>query len=223
MKKLLMIAVLSASALVAGESAAKVGVVNFATCVTDSKYGKQEQSSFESMKKQMTTLIEDNEKQLREISEKFQDKDYLDGLSPDAEEELKVKFRNLSEELNRYQQQYYQVLNQANYKLIQSMGKNINSAAEKVAANKGINMVVNQEACFYCLPSLDITAEVIKEMDKNFELDVKKLASAAPAAPAEKAVEKDAKKPVATPAPADKQDAKKAAAAPAAEKTEAKK
>lgn len=211
MKKLLAIAVLAAGSLVAGESPAKVGVVNFGTCVTDSKYGKQEQTSFESMKKQMTTLIEDTEKQLREISEKFQDKDYLDGLSPEAEEEMKVKFRNLSEELNRYQQQYYQVLNQANYKLIQTMGKNINTAAEKVAANKGINMVVNQEACFYCLPSLDITSEVIKEMDKNFELDAKKIATA-PAPAAAPAAEKDAKKQVAAPAPAEKQEAKKAEA-----------
>lgn len=187
MKKLLAIAALATGSLFAGESATKVGIVNFATCVTDSKYGKQEQSSFESMKKQMTTLIEDTEKQLRDLSEKFQDKDYVDGLSPEAEEELKVKFRNLSEELNRYQQQYYQVLNQANYKLIQAMGKNINTAAEKVASNKGINMVVNQEACFYCLPSLDITADVIKEMDKSFDQDAKKIASAQPA-------EKDAKK-----------------------------
>lgn len=178
MKKLLAIAVLAAGSLFAAESAAKVGIVNFATCVTDSKHGKQEQASFESMKKQMTTLIEDTEKQLRDLSEKFQDKDYIDGLSPEAEEELKVKFRNLSEELNRYQQQYYQVLNQANYKLIQTMGKSINAAAEKVAGSKGINMVVNQEACFYCLPSLDITADVIKEMDKSFDQDAKKIASA---------------------------------------------
>lgn len=179
MKKLFMTAILAAGSLVAAESTTKVGIVNFGICVTDSKYGKQEQTSFESMKKQMTTLIEDHEKQLREISDKFQDKDYLDGLSPEAEEELKVKFRTLSEELNRYQQQYYQVLNQAQYKLIQAMGKNINSAAEKVAASKGINMVVNQEVCFYSLPSLDITADVIKEMDKTFDADTKKIAASA--------------------------------------------
>jgi len=180
MKNLFAIALLVAGSLMASESSGKIGIVNFGTCVTDSKYGKQEQTSFESMKKQMTSLIEDSEKQLRGISEKFQDKDYLDGLSPEAEEEFKVKFRNLSEELNRYQQQYYQGLNQANYKLIQVMGKNINVAAEKVATQKGINMVLNQEVCFYCLPTLDVTSDVIKEMDKNFDVEAKKTNTTSP-------------------------------------------
>lgn len=198
MKKLFILVLLTAGILSAAENSAKVGSVNFGTCVTDSKYGKQEQASFEAMKKQMTTLIEDTDKQSKNLSEKLQDKDYVDGLSPEAEEELKMKLQTLGEELGRYQQQYYQVLNQANYKLIQTMGKNINLAAEKVAGNKGINMVVNQEACFYCLPSLDITSDVIKEMDKSFEQEAKKVAAASlsaektPAAE-EKAVEKETK------------------------------
>lgn len=174
---------LTTGALYAADPAPKVGIVNFSTCVTDSKVGKQEQVSFESLKKQMTTLVEDTEKQLRDLSEKFNDKDYLDGLSPDAEAEMKAKYQTLSEELGRYQNQYYQVLQQANYKLLQTVGGNINSAAEKVASGKGINMVVNKEACFYYLPALDITSDVIKEMDKNFDLDTKKQAAATAPAP----------------------------------------
>src|SRR5579871_5648379 len=85
-----------------------IGVVNFATCITDSKLGKKEQESFESLKKQMATLVEDTEKQMNEIATKFNDPEYLDGLSPEAEEEMKIKFRTLNEELNRYQNQYYQ-------------------------------------------------------------------------------------------------------------------
>lgn len=184
---------LTTGALFAADPAPKVGIVNFTTCVTDSKVGKQEQSSFESLKKQMTTLVEDTEKQLRDLSEKFNDKDFLDGLSPDAEAEMKVKFQTLSEELGRYQNQYYQVLQQANYKLLQTVSGTINSAAEKVASGKGLNMIVNKEACFYYLPALDITSDVIKEMDKNFELDAKKQAAA----------------PAPTPAPAEKVEAKR--------------
>ena len=44
-----------------------IGVVNFATCITDSKAGKKEQENMESMRKQMSTLIEDTEKELREM------------------------------------------------------------------------------------------------------------------------------------------------------------
>jgi outer membrane protein len=163
------------------ESTQNYGVVNFGTCVSDSKLGKQEQASFEGLKKQMTTLLEDTEKQLNELSTKFNDPEYLDGLSPEAEEELKVKFRTLSEELNRYQNQYYQVMNQANMKVMQTLATSINTASEKVAKDKKLLMVVNKDACFYFTPGLDVTGLVVAEMDKSFETK-KPIVQAEPAA-----------------------------------------
>lgn len=150
-----------------------IGVVNFATCITESKAGKKEQENMESMRKQMSTLIEDTEKELREIATKFEDTEYLDSLSPKAEEELKVKFQTLQEDLGRYQNQFYQVLNHANYQMIQKMSTTISKAAEKVASQKKLDYVMNKEACFYIRPDLDVTTMVIGEMDKNYELDSK--------------------------------------------------
>lgn len=172
------------------EAAQSFGIVNFGTCVSDSKLGKQEQASFETLKKQMSTLLEDTEKQLNELSAKFNDPEYLDGLSPEAEDELKNKFRALSEEMNRYQNQYYQVMNQANMRIMQVMANNINTASEKVANAKKLNMVVNKDACFFYNPSLDITNLIIAEMDKGFaEAEAKKQTAAAekPAAAAPEA------------------------------------
>jgi len=177
------------TAAFAAPDAANVGIVNFSTCISDSKLGKQEQASFESLKKQMTTMLEDTEKQLNEISAKFNDADFLDGLSPEAEEELKVKFRTLNEELSRYQNQYYQVLNQANMRIIQTLSTSINGAAEKVAKNKNLTMVLNKDACFFYSPALEITPLIVAEMDRNFDQDGKKQA-AAPAPAEASAVEK---------------------------------
>lgn len=162
------------TAAFSAETAPNMGVVNFSTCVSDSKLGKQEQSSFEALKKQMSTLLEDTEKQLSELSAKFNDPEYLDGLSPEAEEELKNKFRVLNEDLNRYQNQYYQVMNQANMRIIQTLSTSINAASEKVAKDKKLSMIGNKDALFYFTPGLDVTAAVIAEMDKNFEAEAKK-------------------------------------------------
>ncbi len=164
---------LSVGAL-AAEPTPVMGIVNFATCVTDSKFGKQEQSSFETLKKQMANLLEETDKQLQEISAKLEDTEYLDGLSPEAEEELKVKFRTLNDDLGKYQNQYYQVLNQANMRIIQTIGASINTAAEKVAKEKKLNMVINKEACFFYSPKLDITPLVVAEMDRTFDQEAKK-------------------------------------------------
>lgn len=168
-----------------------IGVVNFANCVAKSKVGQKEQAGFENIKKQMGKLLEDTDTQLRAISEKLNDAEYLDGLSPQGEEELKIKFRSLSEELSRYQNQYYQILNQANMQLLQSLSGTVNQAAKTVANNKEIDLVVNQEAFFYFTDQLDITEQVIEQMDKMYEKELEKVAEAAktPAAPAGKTAE----------------------------------
>ena len=62
-----------------------IAVVDFKACVEKSKLGLQEQASLESMKKQMETILQEKEKKLTELSAKFNDLDYLDSLSPDAE------------------------------------------------------------------------------------------------------------------------------------------
>jgi len=176
---ILLAAVGLSTAAFAAPDTSNVGIVNFSSCITDSKLGKQEQASFESLKKQMTSMLEETEKQLNEISSKFNDPDYLDGLSPEAEEELKVKFRTLNEELSRYQNQYYQVLNQANMRIVQTLSNSINTAAEKVAKNKHLTMVLNKDACFFYTPALEVTSLVVAEMDRTFEQDGKKQAAAA--------------------------------------------
>lgn len=153
----------------APEGQQSIGVVNFAQCVTESKMGKQEQASFEAMKGQMTKSLEELEKQITEISAKFNDQEYLESLNPKAEEELKTKFRALNEELARNQNQYYQLLNQANMRIIQTIQEQINQASEKIAKEKKLNMVVNKEAVFFYTPTLDVTPDVIAQMDKQFE------------------------------------------------------
>lgn len=176
MRKLFISAALSLSFFAISATAAEnplIGVVNFATCITESKAGKKEQENMESMRKQMSTLIEDTEKELREIATRFEDTEYLDSLSPKAEEDLKVKFQTLQEDLNRYQNQFYQVLNHAQYQMMQKMSGNISKAAEKVAAEKHLDYVMNKEACFYIRSDLDVTSLVINIMDKDFELDTK--------------------------------------------------
>lgn len=200
---------LAGNAFAASDPAPSMGIVNFATCITDSKVGKHEQASFEALKKQMATLLEDTEKQMTEISNKFSDSEYLDGLSPEAEEEMKAKYRALNEELARYQNQYYQVLNQANMKLIQVMSSNINTAAEKVAKDKKLTMIVNKDACFFYNPQLEITSAVIAEMDRTFKPEENKAPAAQPtpaAAPAAATapVENDSKAATAQAAPAEK-------------------
>jgi outer membrane protein len=153
----------------ASEKLPSIGIVNFTTCIQESKFGKQEQESLEHIRNQLQKSIEDVHKQLSDTVAKLQDNDYLDTLNPEAEKELKMKFQTLNEELNRYQGQYYQIMQQANMKLVQTMNDRINQASELVAKKEKIALVINREAAFHFSEALDITKKVIDELDKRFE------------------------------------------------------
>jgi len=146
-----------------------IGIVNFKICVENSKVGKKEQQHFESMKKQMEDMLVEKEKSLNEIATKFNDPDYLDSLSPEAEAEMKHKFRTLSQELQQHQNQYYQVLNQENFKIIQKIGEHITEASKVVAKNKNLDMVLNEEMAFFHTDALDISNDVVKVMDQLYK------------------------------------------------------
>lgn len=152
-------------------AAPRIGVVNFAQCVTDSKNGKKEQASFESLKNQMTALIEETENQLKDLSTKLNDQEYMESLSKEAQEELANKFRGLSDEMGRYQNQYYQVLNQANMRLLQNLHSQIQDAAKEVANQQKLDMVINKEAFFFHQNQYEVTNQVIDEMNRRFEIE----------------------------------------------------
>lgn len=152
----------------------KFAVVNFRKCIESSKQGKQHQTSFEGMKSQMESLLQQKEKAITELNAKLNDSDYLDGLTKEAENELKHKFRVLTQEYTQAQQQFMQTLQQANLKIIEMMHTDVAKASAEVARVKGFTGVFNEESFFFFEPALDVSELVITEMNKAHEIEQKK-------------------------------------------------
>lgn len=148
-----------------------IGFINFKKCLEQSKQGQQEKNAFEALKNQMGETLEKSDKELSSLAKKLNDQDYLDGLSEKAEEELKQKFQNLSQEYARYQNQYYQLLNQANYKMLQSLHEKVSLAAEKVRSEKKLSLILSEDSTFAFSPQLDLTQLAVDEMNKQFQLE----------------------------------------------------
>lgn len=157
--------------LPAEETAKEVGFVNFTNCKMQSKVGKHEQEAMDQILANMRELIQDREKGLKELQEKFTDADYMDGLNPAAAEEMKGQYQALQEEYGRYQQQYMQVAQQAQMKMMQNVHEHARIAAEKIARVRKLDYIIPTESILYCASNLDITNEVVAEMDKEFELN----------------------------------------------------
>ncbi len=146
------------------------GFVNFKKCVEKSKQGNQEKNAYESLAKQMTEALQKTDKELEDLQKKLEDQDYMDGLSPTAEGELKQRFQALSQEFARYQNQYYQLLNQAKLRMAQSLHEVVSAAAEKVREHHKLNFIFNEDSTFASAPALNFTDEVIQEMDALFDV-----------------------------------------------------
>jgi outer membrane protein len=147
----------------------KVGIVNFKYCVDQSKAGKKEQENFEKMKTDMESSLGEKEKEMNELSAKLNDEDYMDTLSDKAEADLKHKFRTITQQIQQEQARFYQMLNQAQYKVVQKLQSQVANASKKVAEQMGLTQVFNQEVMFYFEPSLDISDKVVKELDADLE------------------------------------------------------
>lgn len=152
-------------------SSLKIGVVNFKTCLEQSKIGQQEQGSFESMKKQMESVLEEKGKAIEALDGKANDPDYMDSLSPESETEFNRKLRGLKQEAMQLQNQYLQTLNQANMKIVQKLNSLIEKASKEVASEKQLDLIVNDEAVFFYAPILDVSLPVAKKMDEMAQKD----------------------------------------------------
>jgi Outer membrane protein len=148
-----------------------IGMVNLASCMSESKIGQQEQETLQNVQNQMISLMEDTDKELKEIEGKLKDTEYLDSLSPQAEAELQAQREQLARSISQYQNQFYQMMQQAQYQIYQKVLSNITKASEKIAKDRKLDYILNKEACFYIRPDLDVTSNVISEMDRTFDLD----------------------------------------------------
>lgn len=172
-KKTFCLAVAASAALFAGtaygDQDPSVGVVNFRKCLEESKLGKEERSKFDDLRRQMEAIGEAKETALQELTSKFNDPDYIDGLSPEAEAKAKEEYRQLTQELAQLQQHYYQILNQANMRILQHIMDEVSSAATEVAKNRSLSLVLNEESSFFHVDALDISEQVISILDERIE------------------------------------------------------
>lgn len=156
----------------------RIGVVNAKKCLEESKIGKQEQANFEKMKNQMESVLREKEKTLEDIENKVNDDDYMDSISDEAASELKRKRKTIRQEGYQLQNQYLQTLQQTNVKIIQKIAETISKASELVAkesatSNQPLDLILNDEACTYSNPQLDVTDKVIAKMNTLFDNEQK--------------------------------------------------
>lgn len=143
----------------------KIAFIDFKQCVEKSEVGKREQQKFEQLNEKIKEAMESKEKELSEVARLWNDPDHRDSLSPEAEEELSKRGNRLRMEYEEMRKRSVEMLQQANFQVVQTISAAVGKAAETVAAAKGYSMVMNKEACFFTDQAFDITAAVVAQMN----------------------------------------------------------
>ena len=111
------------------QTADKVAIASFKKCLEKSEYGQEQQKRFDERKKEMEKNLLAKEKELNEMAPKFKSEN-LETLTPQAEAELKEKFKKLSNEFSMLQSRYSQELN----KLVKATGQQVKPSRQYLAA-----------------------------------------------------------------------------------------
>ncbi|SCA58447.1 hypothetical protein AB751O23_AC_00050 [Chlamydiales bacterium SCGC AB-751-O23] len=159
---------LSLASFAFGGAAGKVGVIDLQACHEESALAKAEGKKLEDLKGKLKGGLEGKEKSFKEMKEKYDDQTFRDGLSDTARQEYEQTMNSTLKELEEYHNQLIRMLNQSGYEVAMNVLGSVEGAADKIAKEKQLDMVIRKELCLYYTPELDITKEIISEMDKSY-------------------------------------------------------
>ncbi|MCH1430409.1 MAG: hypothetical protein GWP59_06350 [Chlamydiales bacterium] len=146
----------------------KVGVIDLQACHEESALAKAEGQKLEDLKSKLRGGLEEKEKQFKMMKDKYDDQAFRDSLSDDAKMDYEKNMGNALKDLEQYHSQLVRSLNQSGYEVAMSVLSSVEAAAGKIAKSKELDMVIRKELCLFYSPDLDVTKEVIAEMDNDF-------------------------------------------------------
>ena len=164
---------LLAAPLSAKTTASTPRFADFRRCFMESDLGKREQERLQDMQQQMEKSIQDLSAQIKEVQEKLANEDTLDSMSEEAVANLKKEQETLMGEMQRYQMQFPQIIQQAQSQSIFAVREKANKAAKELAQEKKYSAVLNEEQAFFFEEKLDVTDQVISKLNAQFEKDQK--------------------------------------------------
>ncbi len=144
----------------------KIAVIDYQKAVLNSDEGKK-------AKKEMEEKISYYKKQIEKLQKEFEDiNKQLQSpvLSEEGKKKKKEELRKIEEKMRNLQMQAAQELNSMRTQIEKKLLDKVKKAVEKYAKKHGIDIVlVNSQlsGIIYANPSIDITDEIIKELNRK--------------------------------------------------------
>lgn len=144
-----------------------IGVVNINACVTDSRQGVNIRQTIELINQKAAETLQEIDKQIQDIDTKLSDEHFRDSLTAQAVEQMRQNHEKLLQDREIKSNEFRQQMTQTQMSVLQELVSQVSAASETVVKRKGLSIALSGEAITYYDPSLDITKEVVEELNKT--------------------------------------------------------
>jgi len=144
----------------------KVAVISLQKAVFDTAEIKKASAEMEARYKPRADRLHQTQEQLAQISQKLEQGGGQ--MTPQAENELRAQGARLQKEAQRMQDDLQADVNADRQDILTKANQRMTDVVKKLAEEKGIDMVVEQQALVYFKPTLDITADATAAYDKAY-------------------------------------------------------
>jgi len=144
----------------------KVAVISLQKAVFDTADIKKANAEMEARYKPRADKLRQTQEQIASISQRLQQG--ADQLTPQAQSELQAQGQRLQKEAQRLQDDLQADVQSDRTDILGKASQRMTDVVKKLAAEKGIDIVVEQQAVLYFKPPMDITADATAAYDKAY-------------------------------------------------------
>jgi outer membrane protein len=164
MRKLARLAILAAAALGVAAAQTKVGIVNSQKAMVDTVELKKAQADMEAKYKPRIDKMTTIQKDLAALQAQVQG----GKLTPQQQQEVQAQGTRKERDLQRIQQDVQEEQDRDRNDILGRILGRMREVVNKLAAEKGLDVVIDAANTFYYKPALDLTAEATVAYDKAY-------------------------------------------------------
>ena len=147
-----------------GAAELKVGVLDLQRIMIESNEGKKVDESLKAKHSEMQKELDKQQQELVDMQKDIEKQSLM--LSMDAKEDKQREFEKKKRELAYLAQDMNEKMNKFRTEVQNELLKLIVGVVEKIAENKKFDMITERRTLLYYSKDLDITSEVIEELNK---------------------------------------------------------
>ena len=144
----------------------KVAIVSLQKAVFETADIKKASAEMEARYKPRADKLRQTQEQIAQLAQKLQTN--AGQMSPQVEAELNAEGKRLQKEAQRQQDDLQADVQAERQDILTKASTRMADVVKKVAEEKGIDLVVEQQSTIYFKPALDITADATAAYDKAY-------------------------------------------------------